>query len=340
MKIIPTTYYQNTNVYHKLLADYYRLGINTMRINCTRANVDKYIYEINMLKSKFYEINGVNPQILLDLPIPKTKPRITFSRPIKKNRIAFNNGGDEDYYLIRKGEILTISAIFEEKNDLAFKISSIEFLNKLNIGEEIIVGENSLRIRLIEKKKNSCDFVAICDGYISYGKYLYSNKCEIIQEENYSKFIPLLENIKPEFVALSFVENKEDVEQFKSVYNIDNKTKIISKIETSSGIKNLTEIAKISDAIMIARGDLFTHTNYKQFCIACKKILQLNNKSVFAATGFLETIHSEQDQPLRSEIIDLYFHMEYAEGIILAYQQSQDHAVIKRCVSIINQLNG
>lgn len=338
LKIIPTTYYQNTNLYHQLLAEYYRLGIDTLRINCTRANVDAYIYEISMLKRKFKEINGMNPHILMDLPIPKTKPRITFSRPVAKERIAFNNGGDEDYYLIHKNELLTISTEHEENTELSFKISSDQFLNQLRIGDEVIIGEASLTIRLIKKMKHSYVFIAVCDGYISYGKYVYSKKCKTIFEDHYTKFIPLVNHVKPDFIALSFVESKRDVEQFKSAYNIEDDIKIISKIETLNGCRNLKEIAKCSDVIMIARGDLYTHTNYQQFSIACEKILQFQQKPVFAATGFLQTIHSSQDEPLRSEIIDLFFHMKYAQGIVLAYTQSQDKEVINHCVSIINQI--
>lgn len=338
MEIIPTTYFQDTDNYYKLLEGYCHLGVDTLRINCTRANINEYLQDINKLKYKFYEINRINVRILLDIPIPKTKPRIMFDRPIKKERIAFSNGGDTDYYLIKKGEVLTLSSGLYNKSELLFKISSNKIFDSLEVGDELIVGENSLVIRLVEKHEEKCDFVAVCDGYISYGKYLYSKKVKTVLEEDYLKFMPLVKNIQPDYVALSFVESEKDIQCFKSKYNIDNSTKIISKIETKKGIENLSEIAMFSDALMIARGDLYNHTDFVEFCYANEKILRIKNRPIFAATGFLETISSCQDKPLRSEIIDLFFYMKRAQGIVLSYQQSQDKDVFERCVSIINQL--
>ena len=60
-----------------------------------------------------------------------------------------------------------------------------------------------------------------------------------------------------DFIALSFVRQASDVLELRELLGDKvNKIKIISKIEDRDGVKNIDEIIDVSDAVMVARGDL------------------------------------------------------------------------------------
>lgn len=61
-----------------------------------------------------------------------------------------------------------------------------------------------------------------------------------------------------DFIAMSFVRNKENVQELREYLRElgGENIKIISKIENQEGIENLSEIIEASDGIMVARGDL------------------------------------------------------------------------------------
>ncbi len=57
-----------------------------------------------------------------------------------------------------------------------------------------------------------------------------------------------------DWIALSFIQTEKDVLNFKKI--IKGKASVLTKLEKPSALKNLNKIIKVSDAIMIARGDL------------------------------------------------------------------------------------
>merc|ERR1719245_1685577 len=60
-----------------------------------------------------------------------------------------------------------------------------------------------------------------------------------------------------DFVAASFVQSKEDVELIRKTLGLRGRSiKIISKIENEEGMKNFDEILRVTDGVMVARGDL------------------------------------------------------------------------------------
>ncbi|MBR4880974.1 MAG: pyruvate kinase [Clostridia bacterium] len=112
-----------------------------------------------------------------------------------------------------------------------------------------------------------------------------------------------------DFVAASFVRSKDDVITLRKFldYNGGHDIKIISKIENMQGIENFDEILKVSDGIMIARGDMGVEVPFeklpgiqKRFIRRCYKA----GKMVITATQMLESMISNP-APTRAEITDV-----------------------------------
>lgn len=111
---------------------------------------------------------------------------------------------------------------------------------------------------------------------------------------------------KFDYVALSFVSNKEDVMELRKLLG-ENGPKIISKIETAKAIQNLAEIIDVSDGVMVARGDLGVEFPVEKVPLLQKMIIskaRWAGKPVITATEMLASM-VENHVPSRAEVSDI-----------------------------------
>jgi pyruvate kinase len=108
-----------------------------------------------------------------------------------------------------------------------------------------------------------------------------------------------------DYIALSFVQLPIDVEQARDI--IKGRAKIISKIEKPSALEYIDEIIKVSDAIMVARGDLGVEIPAEKVPVAQKNIIRIcrkYNKPVIVATQMLDSM-TNMPIPTRAEASDV-----------------------------------
>ncbi len=79
-----------------------------------------------------------------------------------------------------------------------------------------------------------------------------------------------------DFIAASFVRTKEDILDLKKILD-EHKSpmKIIAKIESMQGIRNLREILDVSDGIMVARGDMGVELPPEEVPVIQKKMIKM-----------------------------------------------------------------
>ncbi|MEG1426923.1 MAG: pyruvate kinase [Oscillospiraceae bacterium] len=112
-----------------------------------------------------------------------------------------------------------------------------------------------------------------------------------------------------DFLAASFARTKEDISQIRhelSRYNCDN-IRIIAKIENAEGVANIDEIIRISDGIMVARGDMGVEINMEEIPIIQKELISksyMAGKQVVTATQMLESM-VKNPRPTRAEATDV-----------------------------------
>lgn len=110
-----------------------------------------------------------------------------------------------------------------------------------------------------------------------------------------------------DFVALSFVKNKKDIEDLRKMIKKANKrARIIAKIERHEAVTNLKEIIKATDAVMVARGDLGTDVPAERVPIIQKRMIALANKfgkPIITATQVLQSMVTSS-RATRAEISD------------------------------------
>ena len=112
-----------------------------------------------------------------------------------------------------------------------------------------------------------------------------------------------------DFIAASFVRTAADVMQIRALLDKlhCNTIKIISKIENAEGVDNIDDILRVSDGIMIARGDLGVEIPLQEIPIIQKKLIDKAYKAgkmVITATQMLDSM-MKNPRPTRAESTDV-----------------------------------
>jgi pyruvate kinase len=111
-----------------------------------------------------------------------------------------------------------------------------------------------------------------------------------------------------DYIAVSFVRRPEDVVLAKSlVRRAGRNTPVIAKLEKPEAIENLDEILRVSDGVMVARGDLGVEMSPERVPVVQKNIIaraREHRRPVITATQMLESM-TENPRPTRAEASDV-----------------------------------
>ncbi|MFZ2539255.1 MAG: pyruvate kinase [Oscillospiraceae bacterium] len=112
-----------------------------------------------------------------------------------------------------------------------------------------------------------------------------------------------------DFIAASFTRTGEDIEAVKAILNKTNNPniKIIAKIENAEGVKNIDEILRVADGIMVARGDMGVEIPFVEIPVIQKMLIKKAfnaGKQVITATQMLDSM-MKNPRPTRAETTDV-----------------------------------
>lgn len=137
--------------------------------------------------------------------------------------------------------------------------------------------------------------------------HTFDSKSSVITEKDIND-LEFTSKVVPEYVALSFVRNAEDIVQLKQLFLERGITaKIIAKIERQEALDSLDNIVAEADGIMVARGDLGEAIPYEQLPFVKKDILKKciqERKPAVVATEMLTSMTEDTD-PSRADISDI-----------------------------------
>ena len=249
-------------------------GVNLVRINTAHGNFEQYEEFIKHAKKNYLpiilDLKGPDLRVKLDKPlIVKKKEQVKFYR----NKTPcfkydiINNLKTKDSVFFDNG--LIKSKVKEKTKDYII----LEFYEDATILENKGVNIPNKKLKVPNLSKKDLESIK------------FGNKHEV------------------EFFALSFVRNKEDIKRLRKKTD----ALIISKIENKEGVKNIDEIIKESDAVMIARGDLAVEVGKENVPFIQKEIISKCNKAgnpCIVATQMLESMTTERE-PTRAEVSDV-----------------------------------
>ena len=152
------------------------------------------------------------------------------------------------------------------------------------------------------------------DGVVVFGGELRSNKginlpginvsAPAISERDRDEVARLAE-VGVDYVAMSFVRRPEDLVNLRAL--LPRSVRLIAKIEKDTALENLSGILAVSDAIMVARGDLGVELPFEEVPLAQKRLIREANlaaKPVITATQMLESM-IYAPRPTRAEVSDV-----------------------------------
>lgn len=273
----------------------YDAGMNVCRINFSHGTHEEHAEKIRIIK-EIREERKIPLPILLDTKGPEFR-----TKTYKNGKITLEKG---DTFIFTPDDIIgdetKVSVTYEHICEVMNKGDKIYLNNGLMVFEVTAVEGRNVITTVIE------------GGETSDHKSMYfpdkELKLEFLSERDKADILFGIEH-DVDFIALSFVSTKEDLLSVRKFLkdnggeNID----IIAKIESRQGVKNLREIAEVSDGVMVARGDLGVEIPYEELPNIQKQIIdtcRIIGKRCITATEMLESmIHNPR--PTRAEISDV-----------------------------------
>jgi pyruvate kinase len=216
----------------------------------------------------------------------------------------------EDSLALAKNEKIYFGEVVFEKKVKGLSISYPDIINSLEEGQLIVADDGNFRFTFHKEGKSNY-LISQTTGVLLNKKSLnipggdFPFPALVARD---FEGIKLASREEVDYIALSFVRSKEDIEDLRremKKYNIE--ADVISKIETMRALDNIDEIIDASDGIMVARGDLgvelpFEEVPYYQKLIITKCLDKA--KPVITATQMLNSM-MENPIPTRAEVSDV-----------------------------------
>ncbi|MBI5509969.1 MAG: hypothetical protein HY903_14530 [Deltaproteobacteria bacterium] len=183
-------------------------------------------------------------------------------------------------------------------------------MDSVQVGHNIGMVDGKLKLKVIGKTDTDIKCQVVIGGDVAPGKGVnlpdaeYLGKTITDEDKVAIKFC--VQN-KLQVLGISFCRTPEDVREVRALiaeYGGDPRTKIVAKIETKSGMRNLEAIAREADGLMVARGDLGVDLGWEKVPAAQEKINSVGNKlgkPVIVATELLPSMGKEASRPTRAE---------------------------------------
>ena len=306
-------------------------GVDVLRVNFSHAThdeVERIVDYVNDLRKEL----GSNVTLLGDLQGPKIRI-----------------GELEKDIELKKNQSLSICSNLSESNGIdKIFISYPSFAKDVKPGENILVDDGKLIFKVIStNKKDTVDIKVVQEGVLKPRKGVNLPNTKISQPALTEKDIDDAKfAVKKSFdwIALSFVRSKKDVLQLRELIEsqCDYHIPIISKIEKPQAIEKIDSIIKVSNGIMVARGDLGIEIPAEEVPLNQKKIVAKCKKRgipVVIATQMMESM-IDSLTPSRAEVNDVANSvMDGADAIMLSGETSMGKypcEVVKKIGDIIH----
>jgi pyruvate kinase len=219
-----------------------------------------------------------------------------------------------------------------------------DLVKDISVGDSVLVDNGMIRLLVLDKKANRIRCKVMTPGTLGSRRHINLPGVRVNLPPLTKKDIAdvaLGAEVGVDFVALSFVREKEDLEQLRRILNEkESKALVMAKIEDQEAVHSIDEIIKASDAIMVARGDLGIEVPMEELPIIQRRIVKICirlGKPVVVATHMLESM-IKNPLPTRAEITDVSNAVfEQTDAIMLSGETTVGRYPVE-CVQILNRV--
>lgn len=275
----------------QMLEKLVRAGVSVFRINFshgTEEEVTARFASIRALEKKY----DISLGILCDLQGPKLRVG------------TFANGAVQ----LKEGQAFTLDMTGVPGDETRVTLPHPEIFKAMHPGLELLLNDGLIRLRVERVEGDKALTTVTVGGTLSDHKGVNVPGVKLpisaLTEKDRTD-LKLAEKLGADFIGLSFVQQPEDLLELRSL--MTGTADIISKIEKPSAIEHLNEIVALSDAVMVARGDLGVEVSTEMVPVlqrrivdACRKV----GKPVIIATQMLESMITHIT-PTRAEASDV-----------------------------------
>jgi len=272
-----------------------RAGVNVVRLNFSHGTYEQHGDVIKLIRSLSREMNQ-SVGILLDLQGPK----------------------------VRTGKLKNGNPVILEKNTV-FKITSRNVAGSSEIvattyknlpadvqpDDRILLDDGLIELKVLEKSKDTVTCKVRTGGVLKENKGINLPGVKVSAPSLTAKDKKDLRfgiQNDVDYVALSFVRQAEDLRDIKRVIaRMGSDIPVVAKIEKPEAVDNIDEILEVTDAVMVARGDLGVEMKHEKVPTIQKMIIQkaiAANRPVITATQMLESMN-QNPIPTRAEASDV-----------------------------------
>ena len=271
------------------LRELYEAGMNVVRLNTAHQTLDEAMKVVR-------NVRAVSDQIalLIDTKGPEVRTG-DIVVPVR----------------VEKGEIIFMTGDRTLVAEKLIHVSYEHFVRDVQIGDKILVDDGDVELIVRDKKENCLELEASNPGEIKDKKSInvpgVNMHLESLSDKD-RKFIQFAMDNKLDFIAHSFVRNKQDVMEIQQILDEQHSNiKIIAKIENQEGVNHIDEILDHVYGVMVARGDLAIEIDAEKIPLIQRYIVNKcieSKKPVIIATQMLHTM-IDHPRPTRAEVSDI-----------------------------------
>lgn len=280
----------------EILSELVAAGMNVARFNTKHSEPDWHNERLKRVREVAQELQAPIAT-LLDLQGPE---------------IRINVPGEKGFE-VKKGESVTFTSdpASQANKGNEFAIVPQDVVDSLSIGDLVLLEDGESEFTVTQKGGNYIEAQAILDCKVNHRKTMNTPGVVLdmpsLTERDYA-YLDGISGDLVDYVGLSFVRDANDVAILrKALDDRGFKAGIISKIENQEAVNNIDEIIEVSDAIMVARGDLGVEVPYQELTHWQKLIINKCRDAaipVITATQMLKSMVSSP-RPTRAEVSDV-----------------------------------
>jgi pyruvate kinase len=279
-------------------------GMNVCRLNFSHGDYDwhkKVIQRVRRVEKQIRKKIG----IMADIQGPRVRVANRSVVSVKEGEVIFLTDGHGWH---DRGH----------KKDLVLDWKG--FYEYLKRGDKVYIEDGMIQLEIMKRIVHGCSAKVLVGGKLKPHKGVnipsISKHMGFLTEKDFDDLDFILSQ-DVDFIAVSFVANKQDliglkqlIKQVLKKKNIEDEEKIpwiISKVERKKALKNIADVIKYSDGIMVARGDLAIEMPQEKLGVYQKDIVKRclrARKPVIVATQMMASM-IKNARPTRAEISDV-----------------------------------
>jgi pyruvate kinase len=291
------------------IARLHKAGADLFRINMSHTSHDKLRELVTKIRAVEHD-HGRPIGILADLQGPKL-------------RLGTFAGGPQ---MLEIGQRFDLHRERVDGDRMGVHVPHPDIMDALLPGHRLLIDDGKLRLRVVSNDRQTAVTEVEVGGKISDRKGISLPDTMLLSgamtEKDHADLLAALD-AEVDWIALSFVQRPEDVADVRKI--VRGKCGIMSKIEKPQAVERLEEIMELSDALMVARGDLGVEMPLEQVPGIQKRITRAARragKPVVVATQMLESM-IQAPVPTRAEVSDVATAVfEGADAVMLSAESA------------------